>query len=289
MDKFDICYNISKQIIDNYIDLLYSSIYKDNYNMYNDLVLKIRDLVFQEYMIISSFTLDEINMYLEYDFNNDDSYDLNVIPRIINRLVAYKEIMYGKSISTLEFGLEVFSNKIDFSIYDSILSMINLDIIKSIKNKIYSLNYDCDGDRRFVNLLKKKLNYSKINFLFNSSMIEMLSLFYNTDIDKIPKIDELKIKDKISKFNDIEIRNSFTSTLLVAFDKNIKKLVSIDNINNNVDDVFNYLVLITTIEILISYMDKNLLKICYDYCSSIDNSNLGVNNVKTLIKNKIDN
>ena len=287
MDKFDICYNISKQIIDNYIDLLQSPMYLENYNMYKEMVIKIRNLVFQEYVIIRSMTLEEICLYLDKEFTEDDGYDLDVIPRIKNRLVAYKEILLGKSITSLELGFNNISKKMDFSIYDSILSMINLEIIKNLNNKIDSLNPTCSGDKKFINSLYKILNKSKIDYLFNSSPVEILALFYNTNVNDIPSISIDKIKNKIKEFNNIEVNKSLETTLLIIFDKSINKLVNIENINNNSNDVFYYLTLVTTIEVIISYMDKNLLRICYDYCSKFNNDNLSINNIKELIKKRI--
>ena len=164
MNKFTICYNISKEIIDNYIKLLYNSNYKENSSSYTNMINNIKKLVLQEYVLIHSMTLKEIEQYLDKDCNETE-YNLDVIPRIKNRLVAQKEILLGKNISPTELNLNSIPINIDFSIYDVILSIINLDIIKRLKNKIYFLNSNNNNDKLFIKSLKQKLNTSKIEFL----------------------------------------------------------------------------------------------------------------------------
>ena len=287
MNKFTICYNISKEIIDNYIKLLYNSNYKENSSSYTNMINNIKKLVLQEYILIHSMTLEEIVQYLDKDCNKTE-YNLDVIPRIKNRLVAQKEILLGKNISSTELNLNSIPINIDFSIYDVILSIINLDIIKRLKNKIYFLNSNNNNDKLFIKSLKQKLNTSKIEFLFNSSPVEILSLYHNINIDEIPNIDINNIKNKIKKSNNIEINKAIETTLLIIFDKSINKLNNIENLNNNPTDIFYYLTIITGLETILSYMDKNLLKICYNYCSKLDN-NSNLEHIKKLIKNKLNN
>lgn len=291
MNKFDICYNISKEILDKYVEFLYSPIYAVSSVLHDSMVSEIRRLVLEEYVLLHSMTLDEINFYLKQEYSEEDGYDLDVIPKLINKLVATRDVLLGKVITTSELGFESFLGNMEFSIYDTLLSMINIDVIKILKNKICALEATCDGDIKFINLLQQRLKISKIQLLFNSSTSEILTLYHNTGIDETPSIDIKMIENKLERFNSKEMKNTIKYVLSVLMDKNINEIVNTEIVNNNSQDVFRYLVIVTMIEVLISYMDKDMLKNYYDYCCDMitDMNKASVENVKRLIKNKIDN
>jgi len=235
--------------------------------------------------------LDEINYYLEQEYSEENGYDIDIIPRITNKLVAFREILLGKVITSDELGISIFSGNLEFSIFDSILSMINIEIIKVLKKKIYSLKAMYGNDERFIDLLKQRLKLSKIQFLFNSSLSEMLSLYCNTGIDEIPSIELDKIQSKLNRYNNVEIKNSINNVLTIIANKCFNEIINTYKLDNNSQDVFHYLVTYTTIDVIIDYMDKDTLNKYYNYCCQMINEDnkASVEIVKRLLKGKSNN
>lgn len=289
MDKFNNCYNIAKEILDKYVDFLYSPVYAMDDEMHNLMVDEIRKLILQEYILIHSMTLEEINGYLEWKYLEDDGYDLDVISRLNNKIMAHREIIQGKVITASEINFELVPGNIEFSIYDVLLSMIYIDVIKLLKNKIYSLNATCEKDENFINLLQQRLKISKIKLLFSSFPSEILTLYHNTGIDETPRIDIDMIKNKLKKLNTKEMNQAINNVIYITADDKIDEIINTEKVNNNADDVFDYLVTVTMMEVLISYMDKDTLELYYEYCSEMinDKNRISVENVKRLIKNKM--
>jgi hypothetical protein len=232
---------------------------------------------------------------LEIDIDNiysDNESDYNEsIVRIKNKLTDRREILNGVCISAYELGLNKIDNNMKFSLYDAIVSMINIDTIKSLYNKIYYLKSYCDSDDKFIELLKTRLNVSKIELLFNTNVSEIVSLYYNTSIDDIPRIDDMKIRNKIKLLNNKKYDSLIENTVIIFIVRIIQELAKIRYVRNNDRDVFKYLVSITQIEVLINYLDKNKLQELYDFCIKMTNNDnkISMNNIKRLVKNKIDN
>lgn len=291
MDKYDDCYRLGSQIIDKYIELLVSPIYAMDEDMLVRMVESILDMVIDEYELLHSIGKKEIDLCINKVNSGDKSNNYESIVRIKNKLVDCKEILNGMYITTLELGLNEIDNDMKFSIYDAIISMINIDVIKILKNKIYSLESSCDSDDRFIDLLKQRLKISKIELLFNTSVSEIVSLYYNTSIDDMPRIDINKIKNKILKLNNPKLNNLIHNTIVIFITKNVRELSKIRIVNNNDNDVFKYLFTITQIEVLINYLDKNKLKELYDFCIKMTNNEniASMENVKRLVKWKMNN
>jgi len=227
---------------------------------------------------------DDDDIY--YDNNEDEA-----VIRIKNKLTDRKEIINGICISAYELGLYRLDKNMTFSIYDAIVSMINIDTIKRLKDKIYFLNSNCDSDDKFIELLKTRLNISKIELLFNTNVSEIVSLYYNTSIDDIPRIDEVKVRNKIKLLNNKKYNSLIENTVIIFIARLVQELAKIRNVKNNDRDVFKYLVAITQIEILIDYLDKNKLQELYDFCIKMTNDEniASMNNIKKLVKNKMNN
>lgn len=291
MDKYDDCYKLSGQIIDKYIELLVSPIYAIDEDMHDEMVESILDMVIEEYELLRSMSKKEIDLYINKVYSNDKDNNYDSTIRIRNKLVDCKEILNGIYITTLELGLSEIDNNMKFSIYDAIISMINIDIIKVLKNKIYSLESNCDNDDRFIDLLKQRLKVSKIELLFNTNVSEIVSLYYNTSIDDMPRIDINRIKDKIDKLNNPKLNGLIQNTVVIFITRNVRELSKIRVVNNNDKDIFKYLVTITQIEVLLTYLEKDRLEELYNFCCNMTNNDNrpSMENIKRLVKWKMKN
>ena len=282
MDFYDECLDISNKIINKYIELLLSY---GNDDLDSRKIDSILELVLKEYDIIYNLNNKDLNKYIKLVNLSDNE----VLYRIKNKLIDYKEVLNGIYITGFELGLNKINGYMRFSIYDTIISMINIDTIKSLYNKIYSLNSNCLSDDKFIERLKYRLDISKIQLLFNSNVSEILALYYNISVNDIPRIDRLSIKNKINQLNNKKYNSLIENTVIIFITKIMQELAKIKYIKNNDREVFKYLVYITQIEILIDYLDKNKLQELYNFCIKIrNNENSSIMNyVKRIVKKKI--
>jgi len=291
MDYYDECLELSGKIISKYIELLVSPIYDVDLDMRSEIVDSILEMVLEEHRLLYKIDKLEIDRFIDLVCSSYDNNEDEAVIRIKNKLTDRKEIINGICISAYELGLYRLDKNMTFSIYDAIVSMINIDTIKRLKDKIYFLNSNCDSDDKFIELLKTRLNISKIELLFNTNVSEIVSLYYNTSIDDIPRIDEVKVRNKIKLLNNKKYNSLIENTVIIFIARLVQELAKIRNVKNNDRDVFKYLVAITQIEILIDYLDKNKLQELYDFCIKMTNDEniASMNNIKKLVKNKMNN
>lgn len=294
MNKFDECYDISSQIIEKYTTLIYSSIYGGEFFDETEFINEIKKLVIIEYNLIHSLSFEELEECMKLI---DDLKKLNnnrVLIRLRNKLLNYREILLGKVITGSELGIYSEFNNMQFSISDAIVSMVDIEVIKSIKSKIYSSFTYYESDKNFISSLKEELEMSKLDLLYSLSVSEVFGLICYGKINKLPNIDVDKIRKKIEKLGNCSSEFSEnTINYSVAFyaKQVLDELVKIKTRNNNPSDVFEYLNAITRIEVFTSYMNNGVLNVVYDYCCNISDSTLtsGMKRVKKIIKDKIDN
>ena len=289
MDCYDEILEIGNKIINKYIELLVYPIDDVDLVMRSELIDDIFELVLEEYNLIRIINKDDIDKYI-YMLGSKDANNEAVV-RIKNKLTDYNEILNGVCINLNELGLNDIDCNMKFSLYDAIISMINIDTIKSLYNKIYSLKSYCDSDDNFIELLKIRLNVSKIELLFNTNVSEIIALYYDTSIKDIPRIDVNKIRSKIKMLNNKKYNSLIENCVIIFITRIIQELAKIRNVKNNDRDVFNYLGYVTQIEVLINYLDKDKLQELYDFCIKMtnDENRISMNNIKRLVKNKIDN
>lgn len=291
MNSYEECLSLSGKIISKYIELLVSPIYDVDLDMRSEIVDSILEMVLEEHRLLYKIDKLEIDRFIDLVCSSYDNNEDEAVIRIKNKLTDRKEIINGICISAYELGLYKLDKNMTFSIYDAIVSMINIDTIKSLKDKIYSLNSNCLSDDKFIELLKTRLNISKIELLFNTNVSEIVSLYYNTSIDDIPRIDEVKIRNKIKLLNDNKYNSLIENTVIIFIARLVQEVAKIRNVKNNDRDVFKYLVAITQFEVLINYLDKNKLQELYDFCIKMTNDEnmASMNNIKRLVKNKMNN
>ena len=290
MKKFNELYDISSTIIEHYQDFTNSTIYQDSFTMYNSMLNLLRRLVMKEYDLVHSMTLDEIDICLNIASLEENQRNIRVITRIKNKLLNGKDVLQQNSICSNELEIKSLPSDLKYSISDAILSMLDIEVIKSIKNKINTLKPTCKQDIYFTKKLKEELKVSKIDILYLISVAEIITLYHTDNIDKIPKIDINKIQNKILSFRNPNYNDLIRNTIALYVKEIIDALSNTTKLKNNPEQVFMYLLTLTRLEIAISYLDLNTLNIIYDYCNHITNSNNNPSMTKTksLIKEKID-
>ena len=287
MNKLEEIHNISSEILDKYRELILMSNYIVTSNdKYRELVNEIKELVRKEYDMVHKLSFIEVELSLERIKELGLIYTDRAWKRVLNKILDYRELFKRNTIKSSSLGMELIPSDMEFSTYDIMLSLVDIEVIKKVKNKINNLVISCDSDRRFVRSLKEKLNKSKEKLLFNGSSSEIIALYYNTNIDEIPSIDISKIKREVIDKNIDAILNTSIETYITK----ILDSLAVITIYNNPEDIFTYLTLITQIEVMIDYIDREVLDKIYRYGSqitNISNSN-NMDMVKKLIRRKME-
>ena len=284
MDKIKELYSLEDQIINLYIELTNSDIYQNSNFMHQVMLKELRRLVEKENSILNTLTIEEITSYLKTPSNQNE-----VEIRLRNKLANHKEILEGNYITAGDLKLSKLPENTKFSINDCALAKLNIDIIKALKNKIYSLKPQCEKDTSFACALRYELKKSKIDFLYQSPTSEIIALYNETDIDKIPTLDLTIASPKLQRVKNTSVER-FTSTLITSYIHSIlRKLTDTSSLSNNPEDVFKYLVTVTQTEILLTYMDKDLLEVFLVYCNhNTNNQNKdSMEYIKKLIRSRM--
>lgn len=288
MSKMDDCYKISDDILSNYVKIFSSTTTFNNCENMKWALDEIKRMVVKEAEIIHSVSLDEIQLYVDGNYDIDGK-NPSVLTRIISKLNDYKEILCGRSIVASELGLSGFiDDSIQFSIYDAIISMINIDAIKLLKDKIDMLTPDCQKDFMFVAAMHDRINYSRLYFLLSTSLAERLVLSSDVNVEKIPRINVDRILTRCRKNN--VCNNKFLYDVLLISAKQVMTMIfEMNAIEDNYNGIFHLLVLITRMEILISYMNKEALLELKKCCelSLNDGNTFGIRKVRELISSKL--
>jgi len=187
-------------------------------------------------------------------------------------------------LSLLELDIPNLPADIKISTYDVILSAIDIETTKIVRSKIYNLVTSSKEEMNFVRSLKAKLEESKTSLIFAGSAFEVLALYSDMDINKIPNVALKTIKPK--QISQMTLQNTMNNALAIYTKKTLDALVA-TTYYNNPKDIFNYLTLITRMDVLISYMDQKMIDAVYTYCDNNNpNNNKNIENVKRLIREK---
>ena len=290
-DEIKECYLITGEIVVKYYEL-YELIQDDisnNLDLYENNISDILDLIIKEYNMYNSLSLIDVNRSLDL-IKNIDCDKLMIDNRFKHKLEMFKKIKEGFKISSNELNLDILDNNMNFSIFEVLYSIIDIEVMKKLRNKIDDISTSNYNDLLFIKSLNNKFNLVLFNQTYNNNLSEIINLSYNMDCLKIPYINKETILNKIN--NLLEINND---SYFIPVDSTLMKLaiISLDKLvefsfENNPKIVFNNLLYITRLEIIISYMNKNNLYELIDYCELIKDRNFfGVYNVLSLIKNKL--
>ena len=290
-DNIKECYLITGEIVVRYYELyeLIQDNISNNLDLYEENISDILDLVIKEYDLYNNLSLTDINICLDL-IKNIDCDKLMIDNRFKHKLEMFKKIKEGINISSVDLNLDIINKNMDFSLFEVLYSIIDIDVMKKLRYKIDDISTSNYNDLLFIKSLNKKFNLVLFNQTYNNNLSEIINLSYNMDCLKIPNINKENIFNIIKKILDIDNDNYFDpvdSTLMKLAMLSLDKLVEF-NFENNPKIVFSNLLYITRLEIIISYMNKNSLYELMDYCELIKSRNIfGIDNVLSLIKNRL--
>jgi len=302
MNKFEELYNLSYKITKKFDELFYLTFHKVDIKSleFESLLEEIKILVLQENAQVSIMTIEEvdscINELIAIINNNfevtpeDDltsfegletclkilidkcdctekSYDADALLRAFDRLKNQTYILSeeGIKLNFRQNNNPIISYKV--SVWDAIVSIINIEINKSIQNKIFSTTPTQENDYKFIKELKNNLICLKMTVLFGNFTSEIYALYANTDINKIADSDV----NKIIQVGAID-KDTFSNLMLTETKNIVDDLATITKLEYNPDNVFGFLRLVTSFEIFVSHLDLESLRKINDYCEKSTNN-----------------
>lgn len=267
--------------------IINNSLNPDNQHL---LIEELKELIEQESKIIEELSIDETDQYLANFFQifppeEEMSIDEKTIQtRMSKRLKNKVKITSGKKQKvTLKNKNRIFTSYIT-SVIDMILSSIYIQVIKKMKEKIFTATAFGNQDISFINELKQRYRLFSVVTLFDNFDSEMRGLYANLDIDNIiiPDIEKIRNLNLIPE-------EEFKKLLITEIKDKINQLANIQILSNNPDDVFKLLRLVTIFEVIISYMDKESLGMINEYCQSLttDKNKPCMSGINTIIARKL--
>ena len=300
MELYDIAEDITN-IYDELFTLTSRKIISANSTEYNNLIEEAKILVLKESAILSNLKIDELDEILDdlrkmlienFKLNIEDDistvegteellkklsnsldrdeYKLNidVLLRLFDRLKNQTFILCGDVIRVKLKTNNIELTAYDVSIWDSIMSFLNMQTLKQVKDKIYGLVPSSRSDIKFIESLKYNLECSKFTYFYATFMAEIFALYAFNDIDKI-KVLNIEILKKLDIF-DNDLYNAF---LLNEAKIITNELATLEYLENNPECIFYFLRLVTSFEVLINNMNKSCLKEIAEYCLTLTNEN----------------
>lgn len=257
--------------------------FRDDINELIECVLK-EDEAFKKILSFPRTTLlPKINPHIENE-NGTPEY-----LRFVNKLRFVKNIYNGYEISAHELSINNIPEDMKFDIYSAIFSVIYIDVFREILDKLESLSYDED-DEMFVAYLYGELNFKIIYRCSCNDLFEMISLYSDMDINKFPDISMDVLRKRLSTiYNGSDIDDHINEVLYNSIIDDITKMRCKKRLNNNPEDVFDYLYFTTKMNVIMSYLNKTYLRKLLDYCNSVKFNNAYINgDVKKLIRARLE-
>ena len=209
--------------------------------------------------------------------------------RFVNKLRFIKNIYDDFKITIDKLGIDMISSDMEFDIYSALFSAIYIEIFRNILNKFESLSYDNEQDRAFVNCLFGELNFKIIYRCSCNDLFEIISLHCDMDINKFPDINMDILKKHLAAiYKEANIDEHINDILYNSIVDDITKMQSKYYINNNPEDVFDYLYFTTKLNVVMSYLNKEYLLKLFNYCNiNSFNNNCISGDIKILIRTRL--
>ena len=289
--KMKDCFDISDKVVSRYNELYYIMLehcLKDTSidELYVSDILK---LIFDEFEVYNTLSYDEINIFLKV-IDNSNLDDNMTFFRFENKLKTLKDMHLNIRINKNILNLDIIPDNLEFYIFESLISLIDIEMMKRLKFKLDDIYVNDYESLSFINSMFREFNEMMIYQCFDNSLSEIIYLKCNMDISKIPFINIkglITFIDNILKLENDVYFKPIDSTMMSFSKIVIDRLVSEEFINNP-RSIFNFMALITRLEILIEYIDKEGLYALIDYCNEINISNdFGIENIVNVIKKRI--
>lgn len=304
MTKLMELYKLAEDITNVYDEIFFltsKKIISPNSDEYNNLIERAKILVLKESSMVSNYKIEELNeilddlrkilnKYFNVSLEDDIStvegteaflkklsnsldreeykYDIDVLLRVFDRLKNQTFILCGDIVRVKLKSNNIELTTYDISLWDSIMSSLNIQTLRKVKDKIYGLVPSNRSDVKFIESLKYNLECSKFTYFYANFMAEIFALYAFNDIDKIKTPDIEKIKSLSIFDNDLYNEFLINEARIIADD-----LASLEYLENNPECIFYFLRLVTSFEVLITNMNKNSLKEIAEYCINLTNEN----------------
>jgi len=164
-------------------------------------------------------------------------------------------------------------------------SKFQIDVLKKINELIYTCNTFNYDEELFLNELISYHEASKYTYLTSNNYLELLSLYSDFNIEKIPTLSFEKIEEEYNLSFIEESQPIFIDSITFSIDN----LFKLDDNNNNIEKVYTMLYNFSEIEVFLSYLTLNSLKIISDYYeNNLKNckGSIARTNIKRLINNR---
>lgn len=290
--KFKNCFEISSKVVSKYNELysIMMEYYLEDSSIYESYIYDILQLIIDEYNIYNTLSIDEINIFLKViDKNNYDDNDM-IAFRFKNKLTMLKNIYLNVRIDKNILKLDIIPDNFEFYIFESLISFIDIEMMKRLKYKLDDICVNDYYDLSFVNAMFREFNESLVYQCFDNSLSEIIYLKSNMDVCNIPSIDIKNLINFIDDILKIENDNYFRpiDSTMISFSKIvIDRLVS-EDFKNDPKTIFSFMALITRLEVLIEYMDKDCLIALINYCNEVNIcNNFGVEKIINVIRKRI--
>ena len=289
--KMKDCFDISDKVVSRYNELYYIMLEHclEDTSIYELYVSDILKLIFDEFDVYNALSYDEINIFLKV-IDNSNLDDNMTFFRFENKLKTLKDMHLNIRINKNILNLDIIPDNLEFYIFESLISLIDIEMMKRLKFKLDDIYVNDYESLSFINSMFREFNEIMIYQCFDNSLSEIIYLKCNMDISKIPFINIknlITFIDNILKLENDVYFKPIDSTMMSFSKIVIDRLVSEEFINNP-RSIFNFMALITRLEILIEYIDKEGLYALIDYCNEINISNdFGIENIVNVIKKRI--
>ena len=289
--KMKDCFDISDKVVSRYNELYYIMLEHclEDTSIYELYVSDILKLIFDEFEVYNTLSYDEINIFLKV-IDNSNLDDNMTFFRFENKLKTLKDMHLNIRINKNILNLDIIPDNLEFYIFESLISLIDIEMMKRLKFKLDDIYVNDYESLSFINSMFREFNEIMIYQCFDNSLSEIIYLKCNMDISKIPFINIknlITFIDNILKLENDVYFKPIDSTMMSFSKIVIDRLVNEEFINNP-RSIFNFMALITRLEILIEYIDKEGLYALIDYCNEINISNdFGIENIVNVIKKRI--
>lgn len=246
-------------------------------------------LVIEENKILNSLDIDCIDKYCDELENLSERYYYTVIDRVRERLMLRGIILNGNNIMGRDFLDNTDIENLEFDTHDVMLSMVHIEVLKILKNKLDNISNLTKENIMFKKELDACYERSKFEYFNNIPTLELIALVYNADMSKVPSIDINNIKEN-ENIDEEEVDEFLVRMVQDTLDAIVN--INDSDLEYSLTDsylAFDYLFNITLFEVIISYMDIQMLQEVSEYCNSFtkDNNKIHMGNINNLVKRKL--
>ena len=225
--------------------MIICNLYKYIINMKDDTYIE------DVYTKISHLTLVETIVYDLLDLKEVDRY-LDEIPKPVDEdipeLYRYYQKLLNRKMKILGGDIMLYQNDSVYSIISGIIAINSYVRMYQKLNKMVPYN---ESDQLFLENIMLYFNNLKYNYLSFVDYAEKYALRYNYDFDKMPLIDISKLPAEIKFYIDV-----INSTLLYSAKNCIDNLMVYRDAENNVENVFDNLFEMTSLEEIANLLDQ---------------------------------